>query len=155
MSKLPKFFLKKVRKSDGGCWLWMRWCLPRGYGMSYCLERKVKVLAHRHSWELSRGPIPKGMCVCHHCDNPRCVRPSHLFIGTRKDNMQDCKSKGRTWRGGATRGEQHPFRKLTEKTVRAIRLDKTTSSNSLAKKLGVTHRTILLVRKMETWRHIT
>ena len=154
MSVLPSFFLANVKKTNG-CWHWRRWRLKRGYGMSYCADRKIKILAHRHAWELAYGEIPKGMCVCHKCDTPSCVRPSHLFIGSRKDNMQDCARKGRTWRGGSVRGEQHYFSKLTNEDVRAIRRDKISSSNALAKVYGVTHRTILLARHRKTWRHIT
>src|ERR1700737_4804454 len=57
------------------------------------------VMAYQFAWEIAFGPIPKGLCVCHQCDNPKCVRPDHLFLGTRADNRADCVSKGRQARG--------------------------------------------------------
>ena len=68
-------------------------CLPNGYGK---LGRGGKTwLAHRYAWHAAFGPIPEGMHVCHKCDNRRCIRPDHLFLGTRQDNMQDMIAKGR------------------------------------------------------------
>jgi HNH endonuclease len=75
----------------------------RGYGV---IGRHTgNKLAHRVSYELHIGPIPEGMLVCHHCDNPPCINPKHLFLGTQKDNMGDCSSKGRT--GNVHRGKTH------------------------------------------------
>jgi len=69
---------------------------------------------HRVSWELHYGPIPKGMSVLHKCDNPPCVRPDHLFLGTQQDNLQDMRNKGRH-RWGL--GERHAHAKLTTEIV--------------------------------------
>ncbi len=76
------------------CWLWTGCKLPYAHGQFNVGNHKI-VLAHRFSWELHYGSIPEGLYVCHHCDNPSCVRPDHLFIGTQKDNVQDCIQKGR------------------------------------------------------------
>lgn len=90
-------FWAKVQKGDG-CWLWQGSRLPEGYGQfawaaRYGRTRPVK--AHRVAWELTHGPIPDGLCACHHCDNPPCCNPAHLFLGTHTDNMRDASAKGR------------------------------------------------------------
>ena len=86
-------FWRHVKKSDG-CWEWTAGNNGHGYGWA-TRYRQLSVAAHRFSWEMHFGPIPPGLIVCHHCDNPPCVRPDHLFVGTYKDNMQDCVRKGR------------------------------------------------------------
>lgn len=88
-------FWRRVDRAGGpdACWLWLGPKTPRGYGATSRLNKSVR--AHRLSWELTNGPIPDGLIVCHRCDNPSCVRPSHLFLGTHADNMQDCSAKGR------------------------------------------------------------
>jgi hypothetical protein len=88
-------FWKKVQKTDS-CWVWIGG-LSHSYGWMGINSRHV--LAHRISWELHNGPIPDGLYVCHHCDNPPCVRPDHLFLGTHDDNMNDKISKGRQGHG--------------------------------------------------------
>lgn len=86
-------FWPKVRKSDG-CWEWTRATTTHGYG-KFSVATAVWDRAHRVAWKLTNGPIPDGMFVCHHCDNPLCVRPDHLFLGTHGDNMRDASTKGR------------------------------------------------------------
>jgi hypothetical protein len=86
-------FWSKVERTDD-CWLWTA-SLVGGYG-------RIKVdgrgeYAHRLSWEMSHGPVPDGLCVLHHCDVRRCVKPGHLFLGTRLDNNKDRDQKGRQW----------------------------------------------------------
>lgn len=96
----PVVFWERVQKTDG-CWLWTgAQRKPQGKGGwgaygHFCPKRGVRYFAHRFSWELHFGPIPSGRMVCHECDNPTCVRPDHLFIGTQKDNMEDAKRKKR------------------------------------------------------------
>lgn len=85
-------FWPKVEKGDG-CWEWQAHRNPEGYGV-IGIDR-VPVGAHRVAWELTYGPIPEGIYVCHHCDNPPCVRPDHLFLGTNSDNIIDAMSKHR------------------------------------------------------------
>ena len=74
------------------CWDWDK-CLDRGYGQ--CKIKKQTKKAHRISWETFREKIPKGKCVLHHCDNPKCINPNHLYIGTHQDNMDDMVQRGR------------------------------------------------------------
>lgn len=75
------------------CWEWNGYRNPQGYGR--LSVNRVFIMAHRLSYLLTSGPIPDGMYVCHRCDNPSCVRPSHLFLGTPLDNIIDCRNKGR------------------------------------------------------------
>ena len=88
-----RFWSKVTRLEDGnGCWEF-KTLDKKGYGQFNVRHTVLK--AHRISWEFYYGPIKKGMNICHHCDNPKCVRPTHLFEGTHKDNSEDCKRKGR------------------------------------------------------------
>jgi hypothetical protein len=99
---LAERFWPKVVKSDG-CWLWVGAKFERGYGCIVAGGPRINgrpaerrhLYAHRVSYELSVGPIPDGLYVCHHCDNPPCVNPSHLFLGTATDNNRDREAKGR------------------------------------------------------------
>ena len=89
-------FWEKVAKLRSGCWEWTAACSSYGYGTFFFEGRNQP--AHRVSWVLHRGPIPDGLLVCHTCDNPPCVNPAHLFLGTHQDNAEDKVKKGRhTW----------------------------------------------------------
>lgn len=93
-------FWEKVDKS-GDCWVWTGALGGRGYGYiakpggSAANPGAHMIPAHRVSWEIANGQIPDGLLVCHHCDNPRCVRPDHMFLGTDLDNARDRERKGR------------------------------------------------------------
>ena len=136
---------------SGECWLWAGTRLPHGYGVFGRGRRdEGRAYAHRWLWESMNGSIPEGLCVLHHCDNPPCVNPDHLFLGTHADNMADMISKGRQ-RYAPVRGEDHPSAKLTWDEVRAIRSGGE-DALLLAARYGVTRNHIYNVRSMRTWR---
>lgn len=91
-------FMEKVQVKDSGCWEWQGCVNEGGYGI-VGNERRVE-RAHRFSYKLLVGPIPPGMCICHKCDNRKCVNPEHLWPGTQKENIQDALQKGRLKPGG-------------------------------------------------------
>lgn len=96
---LAERFWRRVDKS-GPCWIWTGAQGHHGYGrIGIGGHDGPTVLAHRVAWELSNGPVPEGLCVLHRCDNPPCVNPDHLFVGTQADNIRDCKEKGRMRNG--------------------------------------------------------
>ncbi len=102
---LPVSFWQRVERPAAGCWTWTGACNRAGYGMVR-VDRRTE-LAHRISYELSVGPVAAGLEVCHRCDNPPCVNPDHLFMGTRQDNESDKKLKGRTSNAGIKNPPAH------------------------------------------------
>lgn len=93
-----RFWAKVHILSPIECWEWQSGKDPNGYGRFGIGPDRSNItprLAHRVAWELAVGPIPEGRHLCHHCDNPGCVNPAHLFIGTAGDNMRDMARKGR------------------------------------------------------------
>ena len=99
-------FWSRVDRSPGGCWEWTGRRARGGYGEIWWHGRDQR--SHRVAWELLEGPIPEGLFVCHHCDNPPCVRTSHLFLGTALDNNRDRQAKGRTTGPGKKTEEPCP-----------------------------------------------
>lgn len=144
-------FWSKVRKDPDGCWRWTSTITACGYGQfKFRGKHGASALAHRVSWELHNGPIPAGLCVCHHCDNPCCVNPDHLFVGTPSDNMRDKAEKGR-----AAKGDRNAACVLSPDAVRAIRAmgDTRASHRSIARLHGVSHKTVsdILHGRRWTW----
>ena len=146
-------FWKRVQKTDD-CWNWTG-SLSNGYG--HLRVNSARVSTHRFSWELHYGPIPKGIFVCHHCDNPDCVRPDHLFLGTSADNSADMVKKGRAahhWSG--CKGEQHGNAKLTEDQVRSIRTEyqQGASQREIAARYGISHPNVGYIVRRVAWKHV-
>lgn len=154
---VERFWEKVDRRGPDDCWLWQAGKQPGGYGSFYTGKRLDG--AHRFSYELHYGPIPKGQNVCHNCpegDNPACVNPAHLWLGNQVDNMQDCSRKGRT-RSGVHIGTDNFNAKLNEDAVRDIRSRHAEGAFApdLAREYGVTHPTIYAVIHKRTWVHVT
>lgn len=146
---LEERFWAKVDKS-GGCWLWTAALNNRGYGQITINNRRV--YAHRLSYEMANGPIPKRLEVLHECDTPNCVNPAHLSLGTHLDNMKDMLSKGRAgWQKGVL-----PHRKLTDDDVREIkkRIKNGERNGDLARFFGVSPNTISGITHGRNRRHI-
>jgi hypothetical protein len=144
-----KRFWSKVNKTDG-CWLWTAPLDVNGYGRFADFDRKI-ILAHRASWTFHNGPIPKGMYVLHECDTPACVKPTHLFLGSQKDNMLDMWRKGRG-RSGAESGQA----KLTDSQVTAIRLDRVYGDDylTIGARYGIHVMTVSDICRGKTWRNL-
>lgn len=133
------------------CWIWTGKAHKRRYG--YLGYQGRFVLAHRLSWELTNGPIPEGMDVCHTCDNPPCCNPAHLWIGTRADNNADKIAKGREV---VLRGEMHGMAKLTWDQVSEIRSRYGAGEKgqvALAREYGVSKNLIHLIVTWKIWKH--
>ena len=131
------------------CWEWGGHLHANGYGR--ITHSNKTQYAHRFYWERVNGPIPKGLDVCHTCDNRKCVNPSHLFLGTRKENMIDARIKGRL-----QRGEDRYNSVLTENMVREARWLHANGAKivGIAKRFGVNKTTIGNAIKGKTWRHV-
>jgi hypothetical protein len=105
-----------------GCWLWVGAIDKKGYGRVALGRRLGAVVASRVAWEMAHGSIPDGFFVCHRCDQPSCVNPGHLFLGTAQDNADDMVRKGRATTGELTpRGTAHYRAKFTDEDIRAMR----------------------------------
>lgn len=148
MSDSARFMAKVSPEPNSGCWLWTAYCEPRyGYG------RFQREIAHRVSYRLFVGAIPQGLLVCHRCDNPSCVNPDHLFLGTSSDNALDRNRKGRA---ASRAGEAHGRAKLTDSAVRTIRaLRGVAQQRDVGEMFGVTQMTVSRIQRNDGWRHIS
>lgn len=148
-----RFWEKTIPEPTTGCLLWEGASNPKGYG-KFLFKGNAR-LAHRVAWELTFGPIPEGLQVCHSCDTPACVNPEHLFLGTPADNVADKMRKGRH-RNGDFRGERSHFAKLTPDAVLEIRerLSRGETQPRVAGHFGVSQSTISLIARGKTWSHL-
>lgn len=141
-------------EDDNDCWEWQA-ALFKGTGYGQFNIRHYPYRAHRVSYTMEVSIIPKGLCVCHKCDNRLCVRPSHLFLGLHKDNILDAKNKGHMKAKYSQRGEGSPVAKLKEHDVRDIRrLSDLYSTRKLAKIFGIGQTTVRHITAKRTWRHL-
>ena len=155
-----RFWALVKRTTDNSCWEWQgRRNEERGGYGQFSPEHGFDRRAHRYAWELTFGPIPAGLKVCHHCDNPPCCRPDHLFLGTTAHNVADKVRKGRS-----CRGEGHGLTTLTSEQVAEIRRRVATAPKGksggtrhgygmrdLATEFGVSFQTVLNIVHRKTW----
>jgi hypothetical protein len=136
---------------ENGCWEWNGARTPKGYG--YVSGAEKSFIASRLSWEYHFGPIPDGLFALHSCDNPPCVNPNHLFLGTKGDNNRDMVAKGRN---RVLAGEDHPLAVLSVGDVRLIRAapDVPRLTIILGEKYGVNPTTIGAIRSGKNWCHV-
>lgn len=135
--------------TSGDCWLWTGKCTPRGYGK--VVIRQIIFLAHRMSYVLTNGQIPRGLCVCHHCDVRSCVNPNHLWLGTNLDNARDMVAKGRS-----PKGEACGWSKLSEAQVlEIVRRYENETASSLAEEFGVSMGAIFSIVGGHNWTWLT
>lgn len=169
--------LWKYVDTTGECWVWTGLLSDKGYGRIRVSQSQVKP-AHRLMYEITYGPIPDGMHVCHHCDNRACVRPDHLFLGTHADNMADMRAKGRSAKGSRNgsythpesrrwgkavpeesrlRGERNPSSKISENEVREIRAlyaNGGISQREIAKRYGLSQAGVSVIVAGKRWAHL-
>lgn len=186
----PQFTPKDIARIESyidkaaTCFAWTGHVDEHGYGYITlkCRDGKFRSLrAPRVLWELTNGPIPDGQYICHHCDNPNCVRPDHLFLGSHEDNMRDMREKGRAATGDRNgksvhpesilRGDAHPNRqhpeklahgerhhmaKMTAEKVRAMRQlhAEGVSTAELVRMFGIAKPTVHQILAGRTWRHV-
>jgi hypothetical protein len=168
--------MARSETQPNGCVLWTGGCDGRGYGMIHANGKAIKT--HRLAYLLAHGSLPEGLLVCHNCpggDNPRCINPEHLFLGTPLDNVRDMIAKGRKRQAKElpmTRGDDHWSRKdpsrvargataggskIDEQTAVAIvrLLSVGTRQTEIARQLGTTYQIVHAIKQGETWRHLT
>lgn len=149
-------FWASADRSGGpdACWPWMKARMIKGYGAIRVSGKHYN--AQKIAWMLTHGPVPVGLLVCHHCDNPPCINPAHLFVGTARDNVLDCVRKGRNGsRCNYPKGEAHVKAKLTEVQVRELRaswVSGSIGSTVMARRYGITPTTVIAIVRGQLWK---
>lgn len=159
----PEKFWRSCTVTPTGCWEWTRYRTRQGYGR--VVLPRYSTIASRAAWELVNGAIPKGRSVMHICDNPPCINPAHLILGSPADNSRDMVQKRRQASGVThgmygkrgvlapmygVRGEQHPRAKLSEAAVRKIR-ESSDTQRCIAKKYGISQSNVSLIKRLKSW----
>ena len=157
MTLEERFWSKVAVGGPDECWPWKGGISGGRYGM-FWMDGRVQC-AHRAAWQIHNGPIPEGMAICHHCDNPPCVNPAHLFLGSDADNLRDAANKGRCMGQSCPPiyGEAHGNSKMTEAQVLELRTLYDTgkwSHRSLAGRYGVSARCVYSIVHRITWAHV-
>lgn len=164
---LPERITRRLKCEANGCWNWTGPTSLNGKGRGMVSVGGKPMLPHRAVWTLLRGPIPAGAYLCHHCDNPRCANPAHLYVGDHKTNVRDMWARGRHWTqqqperarelgrlGGKqnnwARGARNPRAKLTPKQVGEIAASEG-SSRKVALAYGVNAATVQRIRNGTLW----
>jgi hypothetical protein len=154
VGSMRDFVRKMSIVSKQGCWEWKGYRDTHGYGVQQYQGRRWG--AHRLSFHVFSGVIPKGLFICHHCDNPACVAPSHLFIGTQDDNMKDAVTKGRTYHPIGTLGSRCVLNEEKVKLIRAryVKNSRKASAYILAKIFSCSTQAIYNIVNGTTWKHV-
>jgi hypothetical protein len=144
-----------TRTDHENCWNWPYGCNPKGYG-SVCIGKSRCETTHRTTYRLTHGSIPDDLWVLHKCDNRKCFNPSHLFLGTNQDNIDDMVAKGRGNGGQLRPTNGNHWRKVSPEEVREIRHLHTegTSRNELAKRFPIGASNMWCIIRRKTWKHI-
>jgi hypothetical protein len=146
-----RFWSKVLVIPFSECWLWTGEINEGGYGLLYIKEKARP--AHRVSWELNRGSIPEKLKVCHKCDNPPCVRPDHLFLGTQRDNVYDMIKKGRMGLRGQNKGVINGACKLSPELVLEIRADNRKRCE-IARHYKISDVQVFRIKNRINWKHV-
>jgi len=148
METIKNRIIKNSTKAENGCWNWDKAVKSFGYGYMTIGSRsdgtRNTITAHRASYSEFKEPIPEGLWVLHKCDNPKCVNPDHLYLGTRTENVRDMVNRGRL---SPQTGENNSNAKLSWVDVRAIRAERSslkTPYRQMAKKYGLKHHTSVM-----------
>lgn len=149
LERIRKYYEKHVIKQEG-CWDWSGIIQWTGYAT---LNIRPPIKAHRASWILHNGEIPKGLLVCHTCDNRKCTNPDHLWLGTHKENIQDKIKKGRS---NTPKGIQLKVAKITEEQVIEIRLKLKNglTCSEIGRQYRISRKIISRIKNNDTWKHI-
>jgi hypothetical protein len=149
-----------ILENCAACWLWTAALTPGGYGRFAFGKRGSNTNAQRIAWMLTNGEIPPGMDVLHRCDNPPCVNPAHLFLGTQADNVADMDAKGRRKWGGFVpppRSGVPWIAKVTESEVTEIRalFAGGTRQVAIAKSYGISQQLVSAICRRHVWKHVS